>query len=129
MTQCSVLVVDDDPTIQATVADILDLEGCQVARADNGKEALALLERCRPDLILLDMRMPVMDGWAFARAVQERGWHLPIVVMTAARDARRWATEIGATDYLDKPFDLDDLLTIVARYCRSCAAAQNDGTG
>ena len=61
------------------------------------------------------MRMPVMDGWGFARALRERGIKLPILVMTAAQDARRWAQEIDAEGYLAKPFDLLDLLSAVER--------------
>jgi DNA-binding response OmpR family regulator len=57
--------------------------------------------------------MPVMDGWSFARELRAIGCHPPIVVMTAAQDARRWAREIGARDFLAKPFDLDDLLAKV----------------
>lgn len=66
-------------------------------------------------LVLLDMRMPVLDGWGFARALWERKITLPIVAMTAARDSHRWAMEIGAADHLAKPFDLLDLLAVVER--------------
>ena len=110
-----ILVVDDDPTIRETVIDILDSEGYSTEAASNGAEALQAIERTRPALVLLDMRMPVLSGWDFAREVRERGLHLPIVVMTAARDARRWAAEIDAAGYLPKPFDLPDLLTAVER--------------
>jgi CheY-like chemotaxis protein len=64
--------------------------------------------------VLLDMRMPILDGWDFASALRERGIILPILVMTAAQDARRWAQEIGAAGYVSKPFELLDLLTAVA---------------
>jgi CheY-like chemotaxis protein len=113
-----ILVVDDDPTILATVADALDLEGYPVVTATNGAEALAALERetDRPNLVLLDMRMPVLDGWGFMHAVRERGLSPSVVVMTAAADARRWAREIGAHGVLAKPFELDDLLAAVQRF-------------
>jgi len=113
MTERPILVIDDDPAILSTVADILEFEGYAVERATNGAEGLALLERVRPRLVLLDMRMTVLDGWGFARALRERGITLPILVMTAAQDARRWAQEIGAQAYIAKPFDLSDLLTTV----------------
>ncbi len=61
------------------------------------------------------MRMPVLDGWGFMRAVRERGLNLTVVVMTAAADARRWAREIDAQGVLAKPFELDDLLGAVVR--------------
>jgi two-component system, chemotaxis family, chemotaxis protein CheY len=118
---CSVLVVDDDPTILATVADVLDLEGYPVLTAGNGQEALDALDRTerarRPRLVLLDMRMPVLDGWGFVRALRERRLSLPVVVMTAAADARRWAREIEAQAVLPKPFELDDLIDAVKQFC------------
>lgn len=75
-----------------------------------------MLDACTPALVLLDMRMPRLDGWGFARALRERGRTPPIVVMTAARDARRWADEIGARGYLAKPFELGELLEAVRRF-------------
>jgi DNA-binding response OmpR family regulator len=63
--------------------------------------------------VLLDMRMPVLDGWGFMRAVRERGLTLTVVVMTAAADARRWGREIGAQGVLAKPFDIDELVGAV----------------
>jgi len=110
-----ILVVDDDPSIRAVVAQILDFEGYPVQTATDGAEALAAVAQARPSLVLLDMRMPVLDGWGFARALAARGEQLPIVVMTAAQDARRWAEEIGAAGYLAKPFELPDLLAVVER--------------
>lgn len=61
------------------------------------------------------MRMPVLDGWGFARALGERGVTLPIIVMTAAQEAHEWAQEIGAARVLAKPFDLNELLLTVER--------------
>jgi CheY-like chemotaxis protein len=110
-----ILVVDDDPTILATVAETLDLEGYPVVTATNGVEALEAIERVLPSLVLLDMRMPVLDGWGFVRVLRERGLSLTVVVMTATADARRWANEIGAQGVLPKPFDLDDLIAEVER--------------
>jgi two-component system, chemotaxis family, chemotaxis protein CheY len=111
----TLLVVDDDPAILSTVSDILSDEGYHVVTATNGAEALATLERLVPELILLDMRMPVMDGWQFAQARSAEQREIPLVVMTAAHDARKWALEIGAADYLAKPFDLLELLEVVER--------------
>ena len=114
MPKLPILIVDDDPAILATVAAILEFEGYTVEQARNGAEALVALEQVRPGLVLLDMRMPVLDGWGFARALTERGIHLPILVMTAAQDAGRWAREIGAVGYVAKPFELSSLLHAVA---------------
>jgi CheY-like chemotaxis protein len=69
-----------------------------------------------PSLVLLDMRMPVLDGWGFMRVVRERGLTLTVVVMTAAADARRWGREIGAEGVLSKPFDIDELVRAVQQW-------------
>jgi two-component system, chemotaxis family, chemotaxis protein CheY len=108
-----ILVIEDDPEILSTIAAILELEGHTVERASNGEEGLRVVERTRPRLVLLDMRMPVLDGWGFVGALKQRGIKLPILVMTAAHDARRWAGEIDAEGYLAKPFELIDLLNAV----------------
>jgi CheY-like chemotaxis protein len=111
-----VLVVDDDPEIRTVVADVLEMEACRVETAGNGAEALARIEASPPCLVLLDMRMPVMDGWQVAEQLRRRGLELPIVVMTAAQDARAWAEEIGADAVLAKPFELDELVATVTRF-------------
>jgi CheY-like chemotaxis protein len=113
-----VLVVDDDYAILISIRDILELEGYPVVTATNGTEALRRIEEERPALVLLDMRMPGLNGWDVARTLRERGIVVPILVMTAAQDARRWAEQIGADGYLAKPFDLDELLAAVERLLR-----------
>jgi two-component system, chemotaxis family, chemotaxis protein CheY len=113
MPEVLVLVVDDEADIRATVSAMLQIEGYEVAEAANGADALAAVERHPPDLILLDMRMPVLDGWGFASELRGRGHRIPIVVMTAARDAARWAGDIAAAAFVAKPFGLDDLITAV----------------
>jgi CheY-like chemotaxis protein len=113
--ESTILVVDDDPAIRQTLADVLEMDGYAVAQAANGAEALTRIEHAPPGLVLLDMRMPIMDGWTFARALRERGLRLPVIVMTAAQNARTWAREIEADDFLAKPFELDDLLSKVRR--------------
>jgi two-component system, chemotaxis family, chemotaxis protein CheY len=112
-----ILVVDDDEGIAEFVGMALSDDGYEVATVLHGAAALDLVGRQAPDVILLDMRMPIMDGWEFARRYRERpGPHAPIVVMTAARDAATRASEIEADGVLAKPFDLDALLEIVARF-------------
>lgn len=110
----AILAVDDDRAIRDFVQMALEEEGYGVLLAGDGAEALELLEGTRPDLILLDMRMPRVNGYQFAEAYREMpGPHAPIVVLTAANDAAGAASEIGANGYLAKPFDLEDLLRIV----------------
>jgi two-component system response regulator MprA len=109
-----ILIVEDDRAIREMVAAILELEGYAVEAAANGAEALAVTERYRPALILLDMDMPVLGGPEFAREIRRRYPDpAPVVVVTATRSARHWAARIGAEGALPKPFELDDLLALV----------------
>ena len=109
-----VLVVDDDDSIRSMVAEVRDLEGYTVATAANGVEALQFVEEQRPLLVLLDMRMPVLDGWGFARELKTPGVKLPILVMTAARSALvPGLSKIDADGFVAKPFDFADLVSAV----------------
>lgn len=110
-----VLVVDDDPDILEALSEILEAEGFEILRARNGKEALEKLEPEPPQLILLDLMMPVMDGWEFAQRMRERAdvAGIPIIVLSADRNVGSKATDIGAVGHLAKPFELNDLLDMV----------------
>ncbi len=113
-----VLVVDDDPDICEVVTDALGFAGYAVRTAGNGLEALRLLDEQHPDLVLLDLRMPVMDGPTFARRCWERfGDEIPIVVMSAHVRAGHLDT-LHVAGYLAKPFDLEQLRALVARVGR-----------
>lgn len=111
-----VLIVDDDTELRDTIHDMLDLEQCDVRAAANGAEALAAVVADPPGVVLLDMRMPVMDGWTFMHELRARRLAVPVIVMTAAEDAQRWAAEVGADDYLAKPFHFHDLMSTVTRF-------------
>ena len=127
--ECPILVVDDDPDIRQTVTEVLSFEGYPVHTATNGAEALEAIEALqtkgskRPPVVLLDMRMPILDGWGVARELKERDIRVPIVVMTAARDAQAWAAQISADGCLSKPFDIDDLFSVVERMVQSSRAS------
>ncbi|HEX8434015.1 response regulator [Archangium sp.] len=112
-----VLVVDDDPDILEALSEILEAEGFEIRRARNGKEALERLEPHPPQLILLDLMMPVMDGWEFAQRMRQRPpvATIPIIVLSADRNVGSKATDIGAVGHLAKPFELNDLLDMVRR--------------
>jgi len=113
----SVLVVDDDASIRSLVGEALDMVGYRVLVAADGAEALAVLEREQPCAVLLDMRMPVLDGWGFAREARRRGHCVPIAVMTAADNAQTWCDEVDGAACLAKPFDVGTLFdTIAARF-------------
>jgi CheY-like chemotaxis protein len=112
-----VLVVDDDPDILEALSEILEAEGFEIRRARNGKEALEKLEPDPPQLILLDLMMPVMDGWEFAQRMRQRPSvaAIPIIVLSADRNVGSKATDIGAVGHLAKPFELNDLLEMVRK--------------
>ena len=109
-----VLVVDDDESIRQVVRLCLADEGYKVFEAPNGLAALESLADYKPSLILLDLRMPVMDGWEFLRRYRLMpGPHVPIVAFVAALNPEEECADLGATRILTKPFDLDDLLKVV----------------
>lgn len=112
-----VLVVEDDPDLLALLEMVLADAGHRVRTAAHGAEALERVAEELPAVILLDMRMPVMNGWEFARELRARYGHVcPIVVLTAAENAEQRAAEIGAEGWLAKPFDIEDVLAAVARH-------------
>jgi two-component system response regulator MprA len=104
-----VLVVDDEPQVRATVSEALSLEGYDVSEATNGAEALALLATAPPEAIVLDLWMPVMDGWAFRRAQLASHPHIPVVVVSALDLSSERLEELRADAVIGKPFDLDML--------------------
>ena len=110
-----VLVAEDDPELRELVALTLTDAGMEVEQARDGREALEHVVAHKPDLVLLDMRMPVMDGRAFCDAIRTRGDPPPVVVMTAGDRAAQTAQELGAVSWLAKPFDIDDLVAAVRR--------------
>jgi len=116
-----ILVVDDDPDLREFLRLVLTSMGFEVTSAANGREALDDMDGHDPDLILLDMKMPVMDGWEFCRALEGRDARPPIVVLTAAPDPAGRAAEVHAEGWLGKPFEYADLEAIVRRFAKSPA--------
>ena len=109
-----VLIVDDDEDMAEVIGAVLDSEGYSHRYAANGRQALDAVAAVRPALVLLDMMMPVMNGWDCARALRATyGRALPIVVMTAAEHAETRRTDADADDVLSKPIDLRELLRVV----------------
>jgi len=114
-----VLVVDDDETIGELLETVLVDSGYDVAVAPGGAAALELADRFKPHLILLDLRMPGLDGRGFTRAYRKTTRRrAPIALVTAVRDAPQAAAELGAQGFLAKPFDLGEMLNLVARLAR-----------
>ncbi|HEU5316146.1 MAG TPA: response regulator [Chloroflexota bacterium] len=111
-----VLVIDDDPDIRALIEDLLSPDEYRVVSAEHGAAALRLIAREQPDVILLDVNMPIMDGPAFIRAYRETAPpHAPIICMTAGHNAAQRSREIGADTHLGKPFEVPDLYDAIAR--------------
>src|SRR5579885_2877423 len=114
-----ILVVDDDPEIRRFIEAALGDAGYAVRLAANGSEALAAVEAHHPDLILLDVRMPGVDGWQVLDALRSAaGAQTPVVVMTASFTGQDQALRSGAQGYLAKPFELSDLLECVDLHSR-----------
>jgi CheY-like chemotaxis protein len=107
------LIVDDEVAILEALTDILSVEGYEVATAANGAEGLKRAGEERPDLILLDLMMPVMDGQEMLRRLKESQdlRNIPVVVMSAGRVTK---AELQGSRFLAKPFELDDLLDTVS---------------
>ena len=109
------LVVEDEAGIREALASALADEGYEVRAAADGEAGLAVLGAWLPHVILLDLMMPVMDGWAF-RAEQrqlDRARHIPVIVLSGARDMRAGVDQLGAAAAIAKPFDLDLVLSRV----------------
>ncbi len=113
-----VLVAEDNPVNAMLIQAMLKREGCTVELAGAGEEVLQALARSRYDLVLMDMRMPGMDGPAAARALRVRGDETPIVALTANafEEDRKACLEAGMNAFLSKPVDAATLKALLARW-------------
>jgi DNA-binding response OmpR family regulator len=120
MAHSYVLVVDDDPAIRGLVADALRDEGYDVDLAAHGREALDAMRARRPATIVLDLMMPIMDGFAFMDAckAEQLGIDVPIVVISAAQDLLKRMHDVPVHACISKPFDLVELVRTVGLYAR-----------
>lgn len=118
-----VLVVDDEPDLRQLTADLLISHGFDVVIAQHGREALERLGEHRPDLVLLDLNMPVMDGWEFraaqARLLESHLVNIPVLILTGADGAPEHAATLHAFGLIEKPFHPDQLLDAVRTALRA----------
>jgi len=124
-----VLVVDDEAYITDLVATALRYEGFEAAAAGNGREALSLVESFRPQLIVLDIMLPDLDGFEVQRKLVDRGRRLPVLFLTArdATEDKVRGLTIGGDDYVTKPFSLEELIARIRAVLRRAQGAQQDG--
>ena len=114
-TKPRILVVEDDGAVSGFLSAALADEGYEVTTANNGWTGLTLIESLQPDLILLDMYMPVLDGWDFIAVYRDSPQSVPIIGISAMRGGDELAKSLGLSDFVAKPFSLDDLLDRIAR--------------
>ncbi len=119
-----VLIVDDDATILSLLESLFEMEGFCVRTSSDGAEALEQVKREVPSVILLDLRMPVMDGWEFLERLRRtpQGSTVPVLLMSAYQkpDRAKWAHL--AQGFIQKPFDVDQLVTAAKNLVQSAAA-------
>ena len=110
-----ILIVEDDASIARVVQDNLAFDGFEVECQANGREALVHVRRFKPDLVLLDLMLPGIDGLEICRALSQATERIPVIIITARtqKDDRVLGLELGADDYVTKPFALDELLARV----------------
>lgn len=112
-----ILVIDDEPELRELMKDVLEDEGYQVCSAGSGADGIALNEQENPDLILLDMRMPEMDGIATLRAIRASDDQVLVIILTGygCPDTIRDAADLDVSEYLSKPFENRELVSIIAK--------------
>ncbi|AEJ45007.1 response regulator [Alicyclobacillus acidocaldarius] len=121
-----VLVVDDQFGIRVLLHEVLQREGYEVFQASNGPSALSIVEREQPDLVLLDMKIPGMDGLEILRNLRKLGVDAKVIMMTAygELDLIHEAMEMGAVAHFTKPFDIDELRRAVREHLGARAQAE-----
>ncbi len=111
-----VLIVDDDPETLAVERQLLSESGFRVVEARDGAEALRVVQEDPPALVVLDVQMPGMDGPSFARELRMALRRVPLVILTGVADPRHEADRCNAEAYLAKPFDAQELVSVVRRF-------------
>jgi len=118
--EAKLLVVDDEPNIRELLSTSLRFAGFEVVSAGNGREALAAVEAHAPDLAVLDVMLPDMDGFTVTRRLRAAGKHFPVLFLTAKDDTEDKVTglTVGGDDYVTKPFSLDEVVARIRAVLR-----------
>ena len=126
MQEQKILVVDDDREILFSMAKLLEYEGFRVVKAGDGLEALERLNSEKPDLVILDIMMPKLDGISVLRTMRSRGNRTPVLLLTAKAeiDDKVLGLELGADDYMIKPFEAEELLARIRLRTRQSSITQ-----
>jgi DNA-binding response OmpR family regulator len=127
-----ILVVEDEADLVWVIRFNLEMEGYRTYVASNGEAALEMLRTDPPDIMLLDLMMPVMDGWTVLEEIRKRGLDWPKVIVVSARTAagdRARAARYEVSGYMAKPFDMDELLETIRSVVPPPATAQDAAEG
>ena len=124
--EARLLVVDDEPNIRELLSASLRYAGFEVATAADGQQALAMAAEFRPDLLVLDVMMPGLDGFGVVRRLRQNGTHTPVLFLTARDAAEDKVTglTLGGDDYVTKPFSLDEVLARIRAVLRRSEVAR-----
>ena len=130
MNKLKIMIVDDDPNIQQLISLYLTREGFDVTTAAAGDEALRIFKSDPPNLMLLDIMLPVMDGWQVCREVRKVS-NIPIIMLTAKDETfdKVLGLELGADDYIVKPFDTKELVARIKAVLRRFQTVDSPGAG
>ncbi|WP_334168832.1 response regulator, partial [Timonella senegalensis] len=118
--EARLVIVDDEPNIRELLSTSLRFAGFEVFVADDGQSALELITNMQPDLIVLDVMLPDMDGFTVTRRLRERGIHTPVLFLTARDDTadKISGLTVGGDDYVTKPFSLEEVVARIRAVLR-----------
>jgi len=129
--EARLLVVDDEPSIRELLTASLKFAGFDVQSAADGNEALRLAETHKPDLVVLDVMLPDLDGFAVTRRLRERGREMPVLFLTARDDTsdKIAGLTVGGDDYVTKPFSLEEVVARIRAILRRTGVAGEPDSG
>ncbi len=129
--EARLLVVDDEPSIRELLSASLKFAGFEVYTAQDGAEALRLAEQHKPDLVVLDVMLPDMDGFSVTRRLRERGREMPVVFLTARDETsdKVQGLTVGGDDYVTKPFSLEEIVARIRAVLRRTGVTGGPDTG